>query len=357
MESRLDHSILTNSELTKNAVEILNFLNLENIISHENHPLINGLNLIRKIATDTAYEMRVIAPGLTSCVATTLLKLGLCQELSQRVVLEYILKYKKQDISLIFLSNPSIGHKNEDHVLVIIGPVQAPETLYIGKNTGIGCKLNPDANQLIPKFLSINKESVIVDPLLNCLGNIDSGLSPLFEYCDKYNLSHVIGIRSYHSTPQLIENAPEIKNNALIIAEMVKTKISNNRPIDCYSQKKLNFSISQTLFNNPELKLLIKKYDLPDSSQLSLEKGLRNAATNNRIEDLIIFLKFLNNVNAQDTNPKVKRTALHWAAIKGHETCYQLLLSAGADQDIQDAAGKPAKSYLQNTLPQIELGK
>jgi hypothetical protein len=48
----------------------------------------------------------IIAPGLTACVASTYLKVGLCQELSQRFVLEYCLKYKRKDVSLIVLSNP-----------------------------------------------------------------------------------------------------------------------------------------------------------------------------------------------------------------------------------------------------------
>lgn len=85
-----------------------------------------------------------------------------------------------------------------------------------------------------------------------------------------------------------------------------------------------------------EVKLLLAKYSLPDCAQASLEKGLRNAATNNHLDNLKILINLVKNLDAQDSNPKVKRTALHWAAIKKHDDCYELLLQAGANANIPD---------------------
>jgi ankyrin repeat protein len=51
------------------------------------------------------------------------------------------------------------------------------------------------------------------------------------------------------------------------------------------------------------------------------------------------------NINAQDENPLQRKTALHWAAIKGHEECYIFLKSKGARSDIPDASLKIAEQY------------
>ncbi len=110
------------------------------------------------------------------------------------------------------------------------------------------------------------------------------------------------------------------------------------------------FQSSSSLFETTEIQMLVKKYSLPDNSQASLEKGLRKAATNNNIDDLKKFIKLVKNINAQDTNPNVQRTALHWAAIKGHDTCYNLLLESGADRNIPDKKGETALAYLKTFI-------
>lgn len=307
---------------------------------------------MRTLTLEIANSSRIIAPGLTHCVATTLLKVGLCQELSQRFVLEYCIKYKKKDISVVFISNPSEGHKKEDHAFVQIGPLKVPDSLLLGKNpqgTGTGCTINPDeVNQNIMEFFANNKESVCADPLLHCFGNLDSGLTPLLDYCSKYNLTHVIGVRSYHTTPSFVENASAIKSNAVTIAKKVESQIGVTH-VKSLSEEKMgsNYQSTHPLFQNAEMRSLLKKYSLPDDTQASLEKGLRNAATNNNVADLELFIRVVKNINAQDTNPKMKRTALHWASVKGHKECYRLLQDAGAKANIPDADGKMPLNILQ----------
>jgi hypothetical protein len=84
---------------------------------------------------------------------------------------------------------------------------------------------------------------------------------------------------------------------------------------------------------------LVTKYALPDQSQASLEKGLRTAANNNRVQDLKSFIQIVTNINAKDSTPGSGRTALHRAALKGHTKCYQILIEADADPSIPDAQG------------------
>jgi|GEM_PF-4476278 len=100
-----------------------------------------------------------------------------------------------------------------------------------------------------------------------------------------------------------------------------------------------------TFFNDQSIQLLLKKYNLPDRSQASFEKGLRNAANNNQMDDLKIFLTLVQNVNAADNNPKFMRTALHWAACKGHNECYELLIQKAANPNLRDASNKTALEY------------
>ncbi len=101
------------------------------------------------------------------------------------------------------------------------------------------------------------------------------------------------------------------------------------------------------LFPESKLAQIVKLYKLPDSAQKSLEKGLRMAAANNKAEDINIFIELGANINAQDTNPKIRRTALHWATIKGYQDCIDVLLSQGCDTDITDADNKTAHEYIQ----------
>lgn len=107
-------------------------------------------------------------------------------------------------------------------------------------------------------------------------------------------------------------------------------------------------TLAKGFFMEPQRKMemMIKKYNLNDSSQACLEKGLRIAATNNQVEDLRQFINFVHNINAKDSNPSSGKTALHWAAIKGHTACYNLLLEHKAKPDCLDAAGKTPADYL-----------
>ncbi len=88
---------------------------------------------------------------------------------------------------------------------------------------------------------------------------------------------------------------------------------------------------------------LIKKYKLKDDSQIELERGLRNAAANNRLDDLKIFIQKVQNINAKDA--KTGKTALYWAVFKNNLECVRELLSAGADPRIEDNDQRKPANY------------
>lgn len=81
-------------------------------------------------------------------------------------------------------------------------------------------------------------------------------------------------------------------------------------------------------FQSSVLDTLCKKYKLPDQSQSSLEKGLRNAVANNQLSDIKVFLKADIDINGADK--KQSKTALYWAVSKGYEDCADFLRAHGA---------------------------
>ncbi len=97
--------------------------------------------------------------------------------------------------------------------------------------------------------------------------------------------------------------------------------------------------------NDPKLQSLQKRYKLTDTSQKSLEKALRQAAANNRIEDVDYLISKVQNIDAADSNPTSQKTALHYAAIRAYKDIWISLTNAGAKTDIADAAGKTAAYY------------
>ena len=92
---------------------------------------------------------------------------------------------------------------------------------------------------------------------------------------------------------------------------------------------------------------MVKKYNLANTEQTSLEKGLRSAVASQHLEDVKFFTQHVQNINAQDTNPISRKTALHYAVSKNNIACLKLLLDAGASPEILDVQGLTAAQYAQ----------
>lgn len=88
---------------------------------------------------------------------------------------------------------------------------------------------------------------------------------------------------------------------------------------------------------------LAKKYSLNDYTLTALERGLRNAAANNKVDDIksILALSQLN-IDAQDSNPTSKKTALHLATERENTDVICYLLEKGANPKIAVANGLTA---------------
>src|SRR3990167_5087773 len=208
------------AQYIQRANDIFELLSKEKIISSGGADFSEKLNLARGLTAQLAHASGIIAPNLTACVATTLLKVGLCQELAQRFVLEYILQYQDTDIGLIFLVNIDDPSKS-NHALVYIGSVTVPEQLMMGRGSG---KLMIDPtknNQSLSDFFEKNKanEGILADPLFHCAGISIEEIMAMIIYCGQYAIKHVCGVRPYNNIPHLIKNVWTIKNNAIHIAQ------------------------------------------------------------------------------------------------------------------------------------------
>jgi SAM-dependent MidA family methyltransferase len=149
---------------------------------------------------------------------------------------------------------------------------------------------------------------------------------------------------------RFIGNSKPVKYDELFseVQNEIKPQTKKQKEVESLASKNRITNNQASLYQ--DLSPLLKRYNLPDSTQLSLEKGLRNAATNNKIGDLKILIKLVKNINAQDNNPERKCTALHWAAIKNHREAYNLLIAANANPNIPDVKGKTPEDYLRNAL-------
>lgn len=134
--------------------------------------------------------------------------------------------------------------------------------------------------------------------------------------------------------------------SSTVAEALIKVNALSNDAYQAISCATAISQTSQALFSDAKIQRLVKKYKLPDTTQKSFEKGLRNAAANNFIEDVQVLLNIVQNTNAVDENPTSRRTALIHAARNGHQACYELLLEHGAQQDIRDADGYTAQQYL-----------
>jgi hypothetical protein len=95
---------------------------------------------------------------------------------------------------------------------------------------------------------------------------------------------------------------------------------------------------------------ILNKYKAErDKTTPLIETVLRRAVAQGHEQDVVLICEAVKQINAQDDNPESRRTALHWAAIKGHERIYSFLISKGAKSDIKDVEGKSAEDYLTNS--------
>ncbi len=244
------------------------------------------------------------------------------------------------------------------------------------------CTIGITPNERIRKYLVGLKQIP--------LNNLNMGDIIVFKLEDKYkhiglflcewnNIEYIISklgtndvyLHPIHHTPTVYgnpfcyDNKAALQPSVIVKLQTAKDELLSHfssKPHDSQVEKKSTVLPNSgpvfinTLFNTrfSEISLLVKKYALPSHTQPSLEQGLRYAAATNKINDLKLFIKYVNNINAQDQKKDSQKTALHWAMMKGHHDCCRLLIDAGASADIKDASGKkpeyPMKAIQKKTF-------
>ena len=187
------------------------------------------------------------APGLTSNVAITLLKVAACRELAQRFALEYILLSKQANVNLIFLGNPeTLTQGGDNHVFVLLGSTIASDELFVGRGAGPTLLTDPKNYLPLNYFLKQqDSESVLVDPLLDFAESAHDSCVRLRDYCKQHDITHVTGIKSYETTIGIIEGAALIKENARIVASKIKKQLSLH--VDGFFQSQATTSTPQPI--------------------------------------------------------------------------------------------------------------
>lgn len=159
-------------------------------------------------------------PGLTNSVATTFAGVGLCQELSMRFILEYVIKTKCKNISAVIIDNPEDhlqGIPRNGHMLVFIGNVEAPGSVFIARGNS-NRYVNLENRHTFIKFLNQNIQAgILVDPLLQFFGRTDQ-VQPVLAYCKSRSIEHVIGIKTYKFQNFFVEFSGEILKTAQQLA-------------------------------------------------------------------------------------------------------------------------------------------
>lgn len=326
-------------ELQVRAITLLTLLQEENIRTpeaphEEGRKLINQrINILRPIIQKIAEQYP--APGLTECVALTLLKIGACRELVQRFALEYFLHFKTADVSLIFAVNDQ-NLSGDNHCFCLVGKVVADDGLIVGRGAQPTCYAKPEFFIPIRKFLSQQpKDTVVVDPLLNFYDIANNSCKTLLDYCKDHKITHIIGVRQF--TEIFMENAALIKANAKLVAD------------------KMTFIQARVVkdVHEPLIELMHKfKLDSSDVQNVTVrEQALRRAAMAGTKEDIskLMFLSTPININAQDDNPIKRNTALHIALIHKHFDNANFLISLGAKMDIANADGVTANDLVQKS--------
>lgn len=138
---------------------------------------------------------------------------------------------------------------------------------------------------------------------------------------------------------------PEARFKLLILENLMnKNPAQSKEPV----AKEPSNPILSAFQNTEKLKIqdILKRYQIAKESQLPpVETSLRRATAMGNKEDVVNLSKIVKDINAQDKNPKIKRTALHWAAVKKHADVYDFLISIGANPNIRDAQEKTAEDY------------
>jgi WD40 repeat protein len=183
-----------------------------------------------------------------------------------------------------------------------------------------------------------------------------SDLGKLNSSFYKYLVSIIQDKTQDEKLVRVVKDLPILKE--LPKLQVIPTKAAEPHPKQTDSLSTMFKGIFSKVLSAPAdsgLSDLLKRYNLKDSSYSSLEQGLRMASVNGKPKDLALFCQTMEDIDAQDANPDSRRTALHWAVIRKHTKCIEILLENDARVDIPDAKNNTALDYAKDSPDILEL--
>lgn len=315
---------------------ILEKLNQEQIMTCENNPKVGEqLSYLRDKVFERVYEENYPVKAMTAGVAVTHFKLAACQELVQRFVFEYLRQTRCIDVNIVLAHNIN-DLSGDNHCFCVIGNVQANQQLLNLQN-GTLDELAAKTQYFISlsKFLQMqNKDSVIVDPLLHLQASTEAGsmqttCEKILDYAERHQITHITGVRKFNHT--ILNYVDQAKQN---IPKLIR-----------YIERDMLQKVLETYKVNPN--------EFKNSA--AKEQAFRRAAFYGMINDLAFLLSVgCVDIDAQDNNPKSRKTALHIAISRSNQdktflnsACF--LLKQGARIDIEDAAGKTVEQLIEES--------
>jgi tetratricopeptide (TPR) repeat protein len=118
--------------------------------------------------------------------------------------------------------------------------------------------------------------------------------------------------------------------------------------VDAQNKLAWEYALDQPGLIDEFTQTILKRYNMIGSSQISSSLGqlLRKASAKGSLIDIRYCCEVLNiTIDEQDVNPTSRKTALHWAVIKGHISIVGYLVTRYARVDIADSQGKTALDY------------
>lgn len=166
-------------------------------------------------------------PGLTIAIATTLLKVAACQEMAQRFSFEYFKRFQEQEISLIFLAGQGLQGSSNNHVFVLVGDINVDDALLIAQGGQEAIISSTTPHIELNHFLHTQPENCIVaDPFLQFCAYADESYDLFKPYCHERNITHVVAVKKYHATPELLACISTIEENAAELARQVNKELN-----------------------------------------------------------------------------------------------------------------------------------
>ena len=303
---------------------------LENTSDAESKELAARINFLRDLLL-RAWDERP-SPILTRCAALTMMKVSACHELAQRFALEYFVRFKEANVSLVCAASEE--DVAENHCFLLVGRAVVNKELMVSEGPIAEKKYHVPIREF---FARQRADTVIVDPLTDFAGVANGPCTNVVSYCDRHKITKVFGISTY-------------AESILPVAEQVKANAQKLADIYMSGRKSRESHQSQDGRSSQDLLIgLMQKFKL-DPTELGKkpvrEQALRRAVMFGTPEDVGILLLTGIDINAQDDNPAKKHTALHLALINQRFDHAKYLIGLGARIDIPNADGVIAKDLI-----------